>query len=152
MRYDRQIRLWGDEGQTSIGGTKVCMLGSSTIASEILKNLVLAGIKSFHIVDSKLLEPHDLGNNFFVTEESLGKPRAEVVMNMLLELNPGVSGSFDHQEWGETVAEENTWSQSELEQLLDYSIVVDTIGNSVVKSYLYKKRPYIEARCLFYTF
>lgn len=82
-RYDRQIRLWGDEGQTSIQKTRVCVLGSSALASETLKSLVLAGIESFHVVDDALVTPTDLGQNFFVSEAQLGKNRAEAVVELL---------------------------------------------------------------------
>ena len=78
-RYDRQIRLWGEEGQTSIQNTKVCIFGSSAIATEILKNLILPGIHSFHIIDDAVIDVTDLGNNFFLTKNDVGKKRAEVV-------------------------------------------------------------------------
>lgn len=83
-RYDRQIRLWGEEGQTSIQETSVCVFGSSSVGTETLKNLVLAGIKSFHIIDDALVNESDLGKNFFVTEEELGQERAQVVSRYLM--------------------------------------------------------------------
>jgi len=100
LRYDRQIRLWGEEGQSSIQETTgeikwrrfiqrfhhpylVCVLGSSALASEILKNLVLAGINRFHVIDDALVELADLGQNFFVSREDVGKPRAGVITKML---------------------------------------------------------------------
>lgn len=82
-RYDRQIRLWGDEGQTSIQKTRVCVLGSSALATEILKSLVLAGIESFHVVDDALVSATDLGQNFFVAESALGGHRAAAVVELL---------------------------------------------------------------------
>lgn len=45
---------------------KVCMLGSTAIASETLKNLVLPGIGHLTVVDSALVEASDLGQNFFL--------------------------------------------------------------------------------------
>lgn len=30
-RYDRQLRLWGEEGQASIESASVCVLGSSAL-------------------------------------------------------------------------------------------------------------------------
>lgn len=30
-RYDRQVRLWGEEGQASIGSTSACVLGSDSL-------------------------------------------------------------------------------------------------------------------------
>ncbi|KHN86272.1 Nedd8-activating enzyme E1 regulatory subunit [Toxocara canis] len=94
-RYDRQLRLWGDEGQASIERASVCMLGSSALATEILKSLVLAGIKSVHIVDSALVTNPDVGNNFFVEQYEVGQPRAKVSLRWLKELNSSVRGEYD---------------------------------------------------------
>lgn len=42
-RYDRQIRLWGEEGQMALGMSHVCLLNASATGTETLKNLVLPG-------------------------------------------------------------------------------------------------------------
>ncbi|VBB26080.1 unnamed protein product, partial [Acanthocheilonema viteae] len=93
-RYDRQIRLWGDEGQSSIGHASVCVLSASALGCEVIKSLVLAGIKSVYIIDSAFICKPDLGNNFFVDDE-VDQPRAKVALRLLMELNPSVEGSFD---------------------------------------------------------
>lgn len=82
-RYDRQVRLWGDEGQICVEHASICMLGSSALATEILKNLVLTGVQSVHIIDSALVTNPDVGNNFFVEEEEIGEPRAKVAVRWL---------------------------------------------------------------------
>jgi len=69
-----------------------CMLGSSPCATETLKNLVLPGIGEFNVVDDLLVGPADLGNNFFLEEQQLGKLRAESVCQHLCEMNPEVKG------------------------------------------------------------
>lgn len=82
-RYDRQLRLWGDEGQACLERASVCMLGSSALGCEILKSLVLAGIKSIYIVDSERIVNADFGNNFFVQGE-IGHSRAKATLKLLL--------------------------------------------------------------------
>lgn len=42
--YDRQIRLWGAEAQSKMSSAKVLYINTSGVSSEILKNLVLAGV------------------------------------------------------------------------------------------------------------
>ena len=91
-RYDRQLRLWGDHGQDALERTHVCVINASATGTEILKNLVLPGIGAFTIVDSKFVGPEDLGNNFFLDSDSLGKNRASCTVQLLLELNPEVKG------------------------------------------------------------
>jgi tRNA A37 threonylcarbamoyladenosine dehydratase len=43
-KYDRQIRLWGQNGQRRLGEAKVALLGASGAGIEALKNLVLPGV------------------------------------------------------------------------------------------------------------
>lgn len=50
--------------------------------------MVLPGIGKFTILDNLNVETSDLGNNFFVTSNDLGRPRAEVVKDLIIEMNP----------------------------------------------------------------
>lgn len=50
--YDRQIRLWGADAQGRLSSARVLYLQLSGISSEILKNLVLAGVHAA-ICDSR---------------------------------------------------------------------------------------------------
>lgn len=92
-KYDRQIRLWGAHGQRSLMEAKICVLGSSAVATETLKNLVLPGIGHFTVIDAARVEAADLGHNFFLEEGDLGKCRAEAACRWLLEMNPDVQGT-----------------------------------------------------------
>ena len=89
-RFDRQIRLWGVHGQQDICASELVIVGSDCLASEILKNLTLHGIVNVTIVDDAILTKEDIGRNFFVGEQFLGKPRAEAVAHYLMELNPDI--------------------------------------------------------------
>eukprot|EP01084_Bolivina_argentea_P155493 270965_1 len=91
-KYDRQMRLWGAHGQKLLEEGKICMLGSNVAASETLKNCVLPAVGIFTIIDDTDVTISDLGNNFFVTQDDVGKKRAKVVSEWLLEMNPDVSG------------------------------------------------------------
>ncbi|KAH8873995.1 NEDD8-activating enzyme E1 regulatory subunit [Schistosoma japonicum] len=93
-RYDRQLRLWGDHGQFSIENAKVCLLRAEGLGAEILKNLVLPGVGSFTIIDDSHVTENDLGSNFFVTENHIGRARAQVVTECLMELNNEVNGNY----------------------------------------------------------
>lgn len=79
-KYDRQIRLWGPHGQKILSHSDVLLLGTSPAGTETLKNLILPGIRRFTVVDEGNVSERDLGNNFFVTVESIGKPRAQVLI------------------------------------------------------------------------
>jgi len=44
--YDRQIRLWGADAQSKMSSAKVLYVNITGISAEILKNLILAGIRA----------------------------------------------------------------------------------------------------------
>jgi len=54
-RYDRQIRLWGEEGQIALGATSICLLNATATGTETLKNLVLPGNNNDGVDDDNIL-------------------------------------------------------------------------------------------------
>ncbi|KAM8876574.1 NEDD8-activating enzyme E1 regulatory subunit [Synchiropus picturatus] len=94
QRYDRQLRLWGDHGQEALENAHVCLINATATGTEILKNLVLPGIGAFTIVDGHTVTGEDVGNNFFLTQDSIGKNRGQAATELLQELNSDVSGNF----------------------------------------------------------
>lgn len=93
-KYDRQLRLWGASGQMALEETHILLInnGPGVTGVETLKNLVLPGVGKFTILDSNVVSEADLGVNFFLEDQSLGKFRAEETVKYLRELNPGVEG------------------------------------------------------------
>lgn len=71
--YDRQIRLWGVQAQEKIRTANVLLICVKALANEIAKNLVLAGIGSLTLADHEVVTGQDLGAQFFVSEEDIGK-------------------------------------------------------------------------------
>uniref|UniRef100_A0A8C7UIJ2 NEDD8-activating enzyme E1 regulatory subunit n=1 Tax=Oncorhynchus mykiss TaxID=8022 RepID=A0A8C7UIJ2_ONCMY len=94
QKYDRQLRLWGDHGQEELENAHVCLINSTASGTEILKNLVLPGIGAFTIVDGHKVSGEDVGNNFFLSNNSIGRNRAQAATELLQELNTDVSGNF----------------------------------------------------------
>ncbi|XP_060767074.1 NEDD8-activating enzyme E1 regulatory subunit isoform X1 [Neoarius graeffei] len=94
QRYDRQLRLWGDHGQDALESAHVCLINATATGTEILKNLVLPGIGAFTIVDGHRVSGEDVGNNFFLSSDNIGKSRAQAATELLQELNSDVSGNF----------------------------------------------------------
>lgn len=93
-KYDRQLRLWGDHGQAALESSHVCLINATATGTEALKSIVLPGVGAFTIVDGHAVTPEDVGNNFFLDSDSIGKPRAEAATRLLVELNPDVQGDF----------------------------------------------------------
>ncbi|KAI3732498.1 hypothetical protein L1987_63703 [Smallanthus sonchifolius] len=93
-KYDRQLRIWGEQGQAALEKASICLLNCGPTGSETIKNLVLGGIGSITVVDGSKVENGDLGNNFMVSETSLGQPKAKCVCAFLQELNDAVKAKF----------------------------------------------------------
>ncbi|XP_011497126.1 PREDICTED: NEDD8-activating enzyme E1 regulatory subunit isoform X2 [Ceratosolen solmsi marchali] len=93
-KYDRQLRLWNDHGQALLEGAHICLINANALGTEILKSLVLPGIGAFTIIDGNKVTEEDIGSNFFLDADSVGKSRAHVSTQFLLELNPDVRGDY----------------------------------------------------------
>ncbi|KAJ8604000.1 hypothetical protein CTAYLR_003338 [Chrysophaeum taylorii] len=91
-KYDRQLRLWGAEGQAALSAAHVLLIGAGPTGTEALKNLVLPGVGEFTVVDGERVGESDVASSFFARECDIGRPRAVVACELLLELNPDVRG------------------------------------------------------------
>jgi len=88
-KYDRQLRLWGANGQAALMGAHVLLLGAEPMGSKTLKNLVLPpGLGLVAVVDGGDVTASDLASNFFVEPAALGRKRADVDVQLLCEMNP----------------------------------------------------------------
>lgn len=94
-KYDRQIRVWGQHGQNKFSEAKVCLINANALGTEILKGLCLAGIGSFTILDCNKITQDDIDVNFFVSQNTLSKSRADVAKQFLLDLNEDVVGNVE---------------------------------------------------------
>ncbi|GER43097.1 NEDD8-activating enzyme E1 regulatory subunit [Striga asiatica] len=126
-KYDRQLRIWGEQGQAALEKSSICLLNCGPTGSETLKNLVLGGVGSITVVDGSKVELGDLGNNFMVDESSVGQSKAKTVCAFLEELNDAVKAKFI-EEYPEKIIESNPsfFSQFTLvvaTQLVEHSMV-----------------------------
>jgi len=90
MRYDRQLRLWGDTGQQKLELASVCLFNATAIGCETLKSLVLPGVGTITIVDDKAVTKDDIQTNYFLSPEDVGKNRGECVAARIGEMNDDV--------------------------------------------------------------
>lgn len=71
--YDRQIRLWGVAAQEKIRSANILLISIKALGTEIAKNVILNGINSLKILDSEAVTEDDLGAQYFLREEDIGK-------------------------------------------------------------------------------
>ncbi|KAI9338515.1 ThiF family protein [Obelidium mucronatum] len=93
QKYDRQLRLWQAHGQKALENANILVINACATSTETLKNLVLPGIGSFTILDDKIADGADVGSNFFLEADSVGKSRGMAATELLQELNPDVRGT-----------------------------------------------------------
>lgn len=94
QKYDRQLRLWGNDGQQALEEANVCLINATATGTETLKCLVLPGVGKYFVVDDAIVTATDTGVNFFVDTDSIGKPRAQVACELLQELNSDCAGTW----------------------------------------------------------
>ncbi|EKM51963.1 uncharacterized protein PHACADRAFT_150830 [Phanerochaete carnosa HHB-10118-sp] len=89
--YDRQIRLWGLEAQQRMRNATILVLRLKGVATETIKNIVLAGIGKLVVVDTEDVSAEDLSAGFFYRDEDMGKKRVDAAKSHIESLNPLVT-------------------------------------------------------------
>ncbi|KIY44777.1 hypothetical protein FISHEDRAFT_67326 [Fistulina hepatica ATCC 64428] len=89
--YDRQIRLWGMEAQQKMRNATILVIRLRGIATEVIKNIVLAGVGKLIIIDGDDVAEEDLGAGFFFTDNDVGKKKVDAAKGKVESLNPLVA-------------------------------------------------------------
>jgi molybdopterin/thiamine biosynthesis adenylyltransferase len=90
-KYSRQIGAYGLEAMSKLLNMRVLIAGLKGVGMETAKNLALAGPGAITLWDDAPAAMRDLGGNFFLNQEDVGKPRAAAVAARLQELNQMVA-------------------------------------------------------------
>lgn len=85
--YSRQLYVLGKEAMLKMQQSNVLIIGLKGLGIEIAKNIALAGVKSLSLYDPAPVELEDLGSQFFLSQDDIGKSRAESSAAKLTELN-----------------------------------------------------------------
>uniref|UniRef100_A0A8C5CXI8 Ubiquitin-activating enzyme E1 C-terminal domain-containing protein n=1 Tax=Gadus morhua TaxID=8049 RepID=A0A8C5CXI8_GADMO len=97
--YSRQRYVLGDTAMQKMAQSSVFLSGMGGLGIEIAKNIVLAGVKTVTLHDTKQCEVWDLGINFFIRQDDGGTS----VFPRIVELNPYV-----HVEKSSSTLDDNT--------------------------------------------
>ena len=90
-KYSRQIGAYGLEAMSKLLNMHVLIVGLKGVGMETAKNLALAGPGAITLWDDTPASMRDLGGNFFLNADDVGKPRAAAVAGRLQELNQMVA-------------------------------------------------------------
>ncbi|MEM0454175.1 MAG: HesA/MoeB/ThiF family protein [Sulfolobales archaeon] len=86
-RYDRQIRLFGVEGQLKLKNSKVLVVGVGGLGCPSSLYLTAAGIGKIVIVDSENVELSNLNRQILHWTDDLGTPKVLSAVKKLRSLN-----------------------------------------------------------------
>jgi hypothetical protein len=77
-RFDRQVRMFGLDGQRRLGRLRIGIVGLGGTGSVVLEQLMHLGVRSFCLIDPDLVDVSNLNRLVGATEADLGKPKVDV--------------------------------------------------------------------------
>lgn len=89
-RYARNIGTIGVEGQARLLNSSVLVVGAGGLGGRAAELLARMGLGRVSLVDPDLFEASNLNRQNFSSETTLGKPKAEVIRDKLMEINSDV--------------------------------------------------------------
>ena len=98
-RMSRVALALGEGAIKQMRDFNVGIIGLSATGTEVVKNLMLTGVGSIEICDTKQIDIYDLGSNFFARKEDIenGAKRVDAILPRLKGLNPicSLTGTTD---------------------------------------------------------
>ncbi|KAL7031490.1 hypothetical protein ACKWTF_007036 [Chironomus riparius] len=101
--YSRQLYVLGHDAMRRMQNADVLISGLGGLGVEIAKSIILGGVKSVTLHDTKICTVKDLGTQFYLNKCCLGRNRAESCAEKLAELNNYVTTSVITDELCENV-------------------------------------------------
>ena len=122
--YSRSIFTYGMETMKKLSTMKVLIVGMRGLGVETAKNIILSGPGEVDIFDPSLVKINDLGSNFYLSEEDVGKKnRDDASLSKLSQLNPNVTVSILKVEEKKDI---NEYIQLFCQKIEKYNVVVFT--------------------------
>ncbi|CAJ0562835.1 unnamed protein product, partial [Mesorhabditis spiculigera] len=82
--------------ERDLADKKVLVVGAGGIGCELLKDLVLTGVKNIHTIDLDTIDVSNLNRQFLFRREHVSKAKAEVAAASVKNLQPDVNITYDH--------------------------------------------------------
>lgn len=86
-RFDRQLPVFGEEGQERIMSARVAIAGCGGLGVNVITQLAIAGVSNFVLADPQAPDITNLNRQFIYTAADY-RPKAEVAAQWILALNP----------------------------------------------------------------
>ena len=86
----RNLFTYGMDAMTKMARSSVAVIGLNGVGAEAAKCLILANVGTVTLVDDAVVAFKDLSTHFYLTEQDIGRNRADACHRQLQELNPNV--------------------------------------------------------------
>lgn len=89
-RFDRNVKLFGREGQDVIQSSKVAIVGLGGVGSHLAQGLTYLGVQQFVLIDDDVVTTSSLNRLVGATPEdaNVGAPKVDVAKRMILSVEP----------------------------------------------------------------
>lgn len=120
-QFSREELLIGKEAIEKLKKSKVAIFGIGGVGSYVVEGLARAGVGNFILVDDDVVSISNLNRQLIATHTTIGKPKVEVAMERILDINPNAKVEI----YKEFFMPE---SKEILDETLDYIVdAVDTV-------------------------
>lgn len=128
-RYERQISIFGEEGQRKLKKAKVFIAGAGGLGSSISIYLTVAGIGKLRMVDNDIVALENLNRQILHRDNDIGKKKLESAEEKLKKMNFNVEV--------EVILE--TINIGNIDELVgDFDMIVDAMDNFATRYVLNK--------------
>ncbi|KAJ6648576.1 Ubiquitin-like modifier-activating enzyme 1 [Pseudolycoriella hygida] len=141
-RYDKQIAVFGNKFQETLGDLNYFIVGAGAIGCEYLKNFAMMGIGSrkgtIFITDNDNIEKSNLNRQFLFRPNDVQKPKSQTAAEAIKKMNKTIN----------IVAHENRVGP-ETEKIYDdkFFEALDGVANALDNV---EARIYMDRRCIYY--
>src|SRR6202790_2918469 len=87
-RYDRQIALFGAEGQAKLKEALVAVVGLGGLGSHVCQQLAYLGVRQFTVVDDDDVEDTNLNRLIGASPDDIGGPKTAVAERVITQIQP----------------------------------------------------------------
>ncbi|GAA0950576.1 hypothetical protein GCM10009554_50690 [Kribbella koreensis] len=87
-RYDRQVRLFGAEGQARIRAAHVVLFGTGGNGSHVVQQLAYAGVRHWTLVEFDTADDTNLNRLVGAGPDDVGTAKIDIAKRMVLALHP----------------------------------------------------------------
>jgi len=128
-RYERQISVFGEEGQRKLKKAKVFIAGAGGLGCSISIYLTVAGIGRLRMVDNDIVALENLNRQILHCDNDIGKKKLESAAEKLRKMNSNVEV--------EVISE--TIDKGNIDELVgDFDMIVDAMDNFTARYVLNK--------------